>query len=124
MKVTAELVIPVRIKWEQISDCLNEKGRRLWCAAEALSYGYGGLKLVHQATGISSPTIRKGIKEIESPIESPRSKQIRKAGAGRKQITHGQSQIVRQLTELIEPTTRGDPESRLQWTCKSTRNLA
>lgn len=114
----------MKTKWEQISDCLNEKGRRLWCAAEALSYGHGGLKLVHQATGISCPTIRKGIKEIESPTESPRPKRIRRAGAGRKKISSIQSEIVNQLIALIEPTTRGDPESHLQWTCKSTRNLA
>ena len=124
MKVTAELVTSVQTKWEQISDCLNEKGRRLWCAAEALSYGHGGLKLVHQATGICRPTIRKGIREIENPTESPRSKRIRKVGAGRKKISDSQSEILSQLIELIEPTTRGDPESHLQWTCKSTRHLA
>jgi len=124
MKVTHELVTSVRTKWEQISDCLNEKGRRLWCAAEALSYGHGGLKLLHQATGVSRPTIRKGIKEIENPTESPRSKRIRKVGAGRKKISSNKSEIVNQLTKLIEPSTRGDPESHLQWTCKSTRNLA
>jgi len=124
MKVTPELITSARTKWEQISDCLNEKGRRLWCAAEALSYGHGGLKLLHQATGISCPTIRKGIKEVENPTASPRSKRIRKVGAGRKKISSSQSEIVNQLTELIEPTTRGDPESHLQWTCKSTRNLA
>ena len=120
MKITADLVLSVKIKWEQINDCLNEKGRRLWCASEALSYGHGGIKLLHQATDVSCPTIRKGIKEIENP----RSKRVRKVGAGRKKIINSQKEIVNQLTELIEPTTRGDPESPLQWTCKSTRNLA
>ncbi len=124
MKVTPELVTSVKTKWEQIHDCLNEKGRRLWCAVEALSYGHGGIKLLHQATGISCPTIRKGIREVENPTASPRSKRIRKVGAGRKKISSSQSKIVNQLIELIEPTTRGDPESHLQWTCKSTRNLA
>src|SRR3990167_4023631 len=122
MKVTQELVSSVKRKWELINDCLNEKGRRLWCAAEALSYGHGGIKLLHQATEISRPTIIKGIKEVQGTAGSL-LKGIRKTGGGRKTIKKSRPEITKALTELIEPTTRGDPETSLKWTCKSTRNL-
>ena len=123
MKITQGLVSSVKKKWELVYDCLNEKGRRLWCAAEALSYGHGGIKLLHQATKISRPTIIKGIKEVQGTVLRP-TKGIRKTGAGRKTVAKHRPEITEALTELIEPTTRGDPETPLRWTCKSTRNLA
>ncbi len=117
------MIVLVRRKFEAIIDCLTEKGRRLWAAAEALSYGHGGILLVNKATNISRTTIRQGIKEIQDSKVSEESG-IRKSGGGRKKAKDVQSDLIDNLNKLIEPTTRGDPESPLRWTCKSTRNLA
>jgi hypothetical protein len=123
MKTTDEMVISVRRKFEAVVDCLTEKGRMLWTAAEALSYGHGGVMLVNRATGISRTTIHQGIKEIQnnSPSKNPG---IRRSGGGRKKAKNTQSDLISNLNKLVEPTARGDPESPLRWTCKSTRNLA
>lgn len=110
----------VEIKYQQLSFCLNEKSKRLWAATEADSIGRGGINIVHKATGIDFKTIRKGVKELASDKGDNR---IRKAGGGRKKIRDTQSDILKALEKLIEPVTRGDPESSLLWTCKSTYNL-
>ncbi len=123
MKVTDELIDIVKKKFTAISDCLTEKGRRLWSAAEALSYGYGGVLLVNKATNISRTTIYQGIKEIK--LDSIQSeKGIRAKGGGRKKLKSIQPDLLERLNALVEPTSRGDPESALRWTCKSTRNIA
>jgi len=113
-------------KYKAIKSCLTEKGRRLWTAAEALSYGHGGILLVNKATNVSSNTIRSGIKEIKSSekINEETESRIRKKGGGRKKISKNQKNIIKDLEELVDPTSRGDPESHLKWTSKSTRNLA
>lgn len=101
---------------------LNEKQRRLYLAAEAKTYGYGGVSLVSRLSNVSRPTITQGIKDIDSPIESlPRS---RKSGGGRKPVHEKYEDILKDLESLIEPLTIGDPMSPLRWTVKSTRNLA
>jgi transposase len=122
MKITDDLLDVEEKKFAAIKDCLTEKGRRLWSAAEALSYGRGGVLLVHKATNISRTTIYQGIKEIK--FTSSPSSGIRIKGAGRKKITTHQASLINNLNALVEPTTMGDPESPLRWTCKSTRNLA
>ena len=122
MKITDELINSVREKYGAIADCLTEKGCRLWSAAEALSYGRGGVLLVNKATFISRTTIYQGIKEIQSPSFS--NVGIRRKGGGRKKAIDIQKDLLGNLNNLIEPTSRGDPESPLRWTCKSTRNLA
>lgn len=124
MKITETMLSTVRRKWELISDCLNEKGRRLWGAAEALSYGHGGVKLVYKATGISRRAIHRGIHEVREPKQASKPGRVRKKGGGRRKIKDTQPQVTKDLNELIEPVTRGDPEAPLQWICKSTRNLA
>ena len=91
-------------------------------AGEACSLGYGGISVVHQACGLSRKAIARGVQEIaEGQILSGR---IRRAGAGRKGITVRDPKILVALERLIEPGTRGDPESPLRWICKSTRTLA
>lgn len=109
-------------KYQMLSDCLTEKGKRLWAAAESLSYGHGGIFLVSQATKLARSTIHRGIKEIQD--ETSKSKGIRKSGGGRKKSSLKQDRLIKALDALVEPTSRGDPESPLRWTCKSTRNLA
>lgn len=109
-------------KYEAIKDCLNEKGRRLWAASEAISYGRGGINLIHLATGISNKTIHNGIKEIQEPIASSKNR-IRQGGGGRKKATKEQRGLRKTLIALVDSTTKGDPENPLLWTSKSTRNL-
>ena len=110
-------------KYAALNDCLTEKGKRLWAAAESLSYGHGGTLLVSQATNIARSTIHRGIKEIQKGNTSS-EKKIRRTGGGRKKSSEKQTKLIGALDALVEPTSRGDPESPLRWTCKSTRNLA
>jgi len=101
---------------------LDERTRRIMAANEAISLGYGGITRVRHACGLSRKAIAKGIKEIkDGSIPLGR---IRRTGAGRKQITASDPQILAALESLIDPETRGDPESPLRWICKSTRTLA
>jgi transposase len=111
-------------KYNLLKPFLDEKSRRLFAAAEALSIGKSGnINLVSRATGISEETIKKGCIELESG-ESPSGEKIRAPGGGRKTIVEKDPTILSDLETLIEPTTRGDPESPLCWTTKSLRKLA
>jgi hypothetical protein len=110
-------------KYQALGDCLTEKGKRLWAAAESLSYGHGGILLVSQATNLARSTIHRGVKEIQNENTSQR-KGVRKSGGGRKKVSVNQGKLINALDALVEPTSRGDTESSLRWTCKSTRNLA
>ena len=102
---------------------LDERSRRLWAAAEAQALGYGGASLVARATGISRSTIVRGLKEApgSGSVEAGR---IRRPGGGRKRATTVDPRLRVALDQLVDPTSRGDPESPLRWTCKSTRALA
>lgn len=111
----------VKTKYKDLSFCLNEKSKRLWAATEANSIGRGGINIVHKATGIDFKTIRKGIKELTNGKSDGR---IRKVGGGRKSIKDNHNNLLKDLERLIEPVTRGDPESSLLWTCKSTYKLS
>jgi hypothetical protein len=91
-------------------------------ASEALSLGYGGVSRIRRACGLSRKAIAKGIREIAAG--NPLPGRIRRLGAGRKNIVERDPKILVSLERLIEPGTRGDPESPLRWICKSTRNLA
>jgi hypothetical protein len=110
----------VNNKFQQLSHCLNEKSKRIWAATEANSIGRGGIDIVNKATGIDFKTIRKGIKELSNDIDGDR---IRSIGGGRKKIKNTQVSILYALEKLLEPITRGDPESPLLWTSKSTYKL-
>lgn len=116
-----ELHNKIRAKYNAISACLNEKALRIWVASEAKDLGWGGVTAVACATGISRSTIHLGLKEIEN--KSPDNK-IRRTGGGRKKLTESFPKLLNDLELLIDPVTRGDPESSLRWTCKSTRKLA
>jgi hypothetical protein len=114
----AELSAKFRAVWP----LLDERTRRLMAANEAKSLGHGGVSLVRRACGLSRKAIGKGIREIEDGTMW--EGRIRRPGAGRKPITASDPQLVGRLEAMIEETTRGDPESPLRWTCKSTRTLA
>ena len=101
---------------------LDERSRRMVAANEALQLGYGGISQVSRACGLSRVTITKGIRELDA--EPLPSGQIRRAGAGRPRLLTLDPGLPRALEALVEPLARGDPESPLRWTCKSTRALA
>jgi len=112
-------------RFKILEPILNERIRRHFAAAEALAIGYGGITLVAKATGISRRAITAGCKEIKNINKEGLSTQnIRKKGAGRKRAIDSQPLLLPELEKLIEPYTRGDPESPLRWTCKSVRNLS
>jgi Rhodopirellula transposase DDE domain len=97
--------------------------RRLIAAAESLAIDYGGVSIVSRATGVSRRAIARGIVELGNP-PVPSGGAIRKPGGGRKRTAERDETLVRDLESLIEPLSRGDPESALRWTCKSVRKLA
>jgi len=117
----------VRDKYQPLKRSLNERCRRLWAAAEARSMGRGGVAAVMAATGMSSATLSKGLKELEAEaagdVMLPEDR-VRRTGGGRKCTRDKQPGLPRALATLVEPTARGDPEQALRWTCKSTSNLA
>jgi transposase len=116
----------IRTRFEKLAWTLDERMRRLFAAAEAAVLGHGGVTKVAQATGVSRRAIYAGLKDLaveRMPAEN-QDKRIRKAGAGRKSVIETNSGIMAALEKLVEPTTRGDPESPLRWTCKSLRTLA
>ena len=113
----------LRQKFRAIWPLLNERTRRLTAAKEAIQLGYGGVSLVHRASGLSRKAITKGMSEIEQG-DSSLAERIRRPGAGRKNLTVRDPGLLAALDDLIEGGTRGDPESALRWVCKSTRTLA
>jgi transposase len=119
----ARVIEWIRQKFANIAQDLDERGRRRWAASEALSLGRGGIAAISVATGISDRTIRNGIMELNDRNPLPADRQ-RRPGGGRKSRELEQSGLVAALERLVEPGTRGDPQSPLRWTCKSTRALA
>ena len=113
----------LRQKLASVWGLLDERTRRLMAANEARSLGYGGVSRVNRACGLSRNAIARGIEEITAG-SSPGVGRIRRAGAGRRPITARDPQLLTALDRLIDPDTRGDPESPLRWICKSTRTLA
>ena len=112
---------PIRERFSAVAPFLDERGRRLVAAAEAFAAGYGGIAAVATATGVAPSTIGRGLKELAQDEPSER---IRRPGAGRKPTISKDPTLLSDLEALVEPTTRGDPESPLRWTCKSVRRLA
>ena len=103
---------------------LNERDRRVAMATEARSWGRGGISAVHRATGASRTTIRRGMAELAEDAPEQTSRWVRASGGGRKKAEVNDPELLDVLDALIEPGTRGDPESPLRWTTKSTRHLA
>ena len=107
-----ELEATIVAKYAAVEAVLDERGRRVWAAAEARVIGYGGDALVSDATGLARATIRAGRREIESGAVAPG--RIRRPGAGRPNIEQSQPGIKQALEKLVDPLTRGDPESPLR----------
>lgn len=117
--------IGIRRRFHFLKGKLDEKTRRCVIAAEALAIGTGGISAVSRATGVSRRAIRQGAKELnEGWIPVGKGGRMRKPGGGRKKTTAVDPQLSIDLEDLVEPVTRGDPESPLRWTCKSVRRLA
>jgi hypothetical protein len=116
-------LIGIKKRFSVLSRLLDERSRRLVAAAESLALDRGGISAVSRATGMSRPVIRQGIAELKDP-KTALTGRVRRPGAGRKRIAERDTAVVRDLEKLVEPVTRGDPESPLRWTCKSVRRLA
>ena len=119
----------VRAKFERLRSVMDERVTRLWAAAEAESLGYGGIATVVEATGISKSRIRAGIRDLDEqatnpPTTSARAQRVRRPGAGRPLLVETDPTLQADLDSLVDPVTRGDPESPLRWTCKSKDKLA
>jgi len=141
----------VRAKYAALRPYLDERRRRLWAANEALALGRGGVQLVAAATGLARSTLGDGLRELRAALATPvvdvpartrataappseasevvadwpvRLDRQRRPGGGRKALTSHDPELMGALEALIEPTTRGDPQSPLRWTTKSTRTLA
>ena len=119
--ISKDIINKISLKYTAISSYLSEKSRRIWSATEARSLGYGGISAVAVATSISRPTIHAGLNELD--VKPENSMLDRKSGGGRKSILLKSPKLLSELECLLEPATRGDPESALKWTCKSVKNL-
>ena len=112
----------------QISPYLDEKVSRLFLGSCAAALGHGGIGTVAGIAKVNRDTVSAGKQEIErvdnEEYVNKTKDRTRKSGGGRKKATENNSQLRESLEALIEPTTRGDPESPLRWTCKSSRKLA
>ena len=113
----------IETKLASVWPLLDERTRRLMAGNEAQAMGRGGISIVSRACGLARKSISKGIKEIQAG-KALASGRIRRPGAGRKKLTEHDPRLVDALERLIDPNTRGDPETPLRWTCKSTRILA
>src|SRR5882724_1269114 len=116
----------IRLVYQSLLPEMNERMRRQWAAAEARALGWGGVSAVSRAIGLSRVTITAGLAELDLPLEERliESRRVRRPGGGRPPLTETDPTLLPALESLIEPMTRGDPESALRWTCKSTRRLA
>jgi len=121
----ASMEAAIRQRFEGLASTLDERRRRLWAAAEAKAWGYGGVSLVSRSTGISRRAIHVGLRELQAdPSTALEAKRVRRSGAGRHALTETQPKLLDALDALVEPTSRGDRESPLRWTCKGVRRLA
>ena len=123
-KAVVEAII--REKFVALAPVMDERTRRLWAATEANALGHSGQTLVARATGMSRSTLHLGLRELArdaAPALAP-GQRVRRRGAGRKALTERDPTLVAALETLVEPTSRGDPQSPLRWTCMSVRQLA
>jgi len=112
-------------RYELLAAHLDERSRRHWLGAEALAYGRGGVSVVSEACALSPHTVEAGMREVQKAPQTPAcGARIRRPGAGRKPITQKYPRIKEELEKLVDPCTRGDPQSPLRWTSKSVRRLA
>ncbi len=118
----AQLRDQLRRKYRALEPHLDEKARRLWAGTEARELGHGGATVVAEATGLTVAAVRRGVRDVKAG-DAP-SGRVRRPGGGRKKLTEHNPALMEALMKLVEPVTRGDPESALRWTSRSTRKLA
>lgn len=114
---------PIKQRYELMAGHLNEHQRRLWAGAEARVLGWGGIGQVSRATGLSRGVVAAGRRELSQPDWRIGGDRVRRPGGGRKRLTVRDPTLKADLERLVEPTSRGEPDSPLRWTCKSTREL-
>jgi len=116
-------IATIRRKYKALRPVFDERSRRLWAAAEVRAAGRGGFTAVVKATGLSPHALSRGLRELDSkePVDPQR---VRRPGGGRKSAKSLDPELTGMLERLVEPASRGDPQSPLRWTCKSTRSLA
>jgi hypothetical protein len=121
-----ETITRIRRKYQLWVPEMDERRRRQWAAAEARELGWGGVALVSRATGLSRSTITTGLRELDQPApqRAAEAARVRRPGGGRKPLVQTDPGLLAALESLVEPVTRGDPESPLRWTCQSTRRRA
>jgi hypothetical protein len=121
----SRIIKRIRRKFQAVAPVLDERARRHWAAAEALDLPWGGISCVASATGLSRTTITAGMAQLQNAATGPAPGQrIRRPGGGRKFLEENDPGLEKALDALIDPMTRGDPQSPLRWTCKSSRRLA
>jgi transposase len=120
--VSMEILTGIEERFKRLRGVLDERSRRLLVAAESEAMGRRGISTVAKATGVSRQVIRQGIAELKQSAVLP-ERRIRRSGGGRKSAVKLDPSLKTDLEELLESTTRGDPESPLRWTCRSVRNL-
>ena len=111
-------------RYARVAGVLDERSRRAVAASEALALGWGGITAVARATGLARKVIQLGIKELRGEVPRAAPGRVRRAGGGRKKLVDRDPAVRADLERLVEPLSRGDPESPLRWTCKSVRKLA
>ena len=124
-RVRAEKQKIVAAHYERIRPFLNEQGRRLWAANEAIGFGKGGIRALAEALGMSQVTVIAGVRELQGEgvqISDEKGRQ-RRSGGGRKALTNKEPSIVQDIEAIVDSTTRGDPMAPLKWTCKSLENI-
>jgi len=114
----------IKLRFEALDAVLDERGRRLFAAAEALAAGRGGVLAASRVTGLARSTIGRGLAELRGTVPPTVPGRIRRKGGGRKALVATDATLLADLKDLVEPTTRGDPMAPLLWTAKSLRNLA
>ena len=123
---SAAVIERIRRKFQTLTVVMDERIRRHWAATEAIELGWGGVSHVARATGLSRTTILAGVRELKAQEASGAapSPGIRRPGGGRKLLVETDPELWDALDALVDPMTRGHPETPLRWTCKSTRQLA
>jgi hypothetical protein len=114
----------IKGRYTRVAGILDERGRRAVAASEALTMGWGGIAAVARATGLARAVIEDWIKELTGAVPGAAPGRVRRPGGGRKKTADTDPTARADLERLVEPTTRGDPESALRWTCKGVRRLA
>ena len=112
----------IRYRWDTVGRKLDERGRRLFAAAEVRTAGRGGLAMVSRITGLARSTINRGEDDLDA--EPPARDKVRRAGGGRRAVAEVDPGLIPELERLVEPATLGDPMRPLTWVSKSMDKLA